>query len=308
MMLHGRYPEYDAFGPWIYLIDERHTLPPLFHPYGEALGESLMCFKIPRNIERRDAHPHMNLYDAVIAVFEDRILYLERKERIHGIDGTEEYTAETLIPMDMVKSVTMYTCLLRGELTLHTRSRDILIPFNTVSEDTILNTVRLIRSLIVRGDGPVSLDLPAREYSLTTMEHGFVNMIKGICARDESLRPAAYQRDLTYRIPRSFSWAPMNSLGLKERLLSTFAVLGNAGELVVVHRRFYPGRASSECYAYTYHFIPAASLERVIRCPTDGPYPGLMLDTGSRAPVFPVDPENPEIRALEKALERLGPS
>ena len=304
-MLHGLYPEYDAFGPWIYLVDRHHTLPPLFQSYKEALAGSLICFKIPRDIERRDADPRMNLYDAVIAVFRDRILYLERKERVDEISELEEFAVESLISLEKVKSVTMYTCLLMGELTLHTRSRDICIPFNTVSEDIILNTVGIIRSLIADNRGEVLLNLPVREYSLGNMEHGFVNAVGRMCGRDKSLHPAAYQKDLKYRIPRSFSWTVLNRFRLKERILSTFAVLGNSRELVVIHRRFYPGRASAEAYAYTYYFIPAASLRKVSRCSTDGPFPGLMLDTGIIAPVFPVDPDNPDICALEDALGQL---
>ena len=45
-----RVSEYDAFGPWVYMIDEDHPLPSLFAPCVENPEAYRMLFKIPRNI------------------------------------------------------------------------------------------------------------------------------------------------------------------------------------------------------------------------------------------------------------------
>ena len=39
-----------------------------------------MKIKIPREIERRNANPGMDLYDYVIALYEDRLRVLERQD------------------------------------------------------------------------------------------------------------------------------------------------------------------------------------------------------------------------------------
>lgn len=42
-----RVSEYDAFGPWVYMIDEDHPLPSLFAPCVENPEAYRMLFKIP---------------------------------------------------------------------------------------------------------------------------------------------------------------------------------------------------------------------------------------------------------------------
>ena len=60
--------EYDAFGPWVYEIDEDHPLPKLFVPYIQPDPDRSIMVKVPRQIDRQDANPDMDLYDYVIAV------------------------------------------------------------------------------------------------------------------------------------------------------------------------------------------------------------------------------------------------
>ena len=68
--------EYNAFGPWAYEISEKYPLPPLFAPYFTADDKAVIKIKIPREIERRNAEPGMDLYDYVVALYEDRLLIL----------------------------------------------------------------------------------------------------------------------------------------------------------------------------------------------------------------------------------------
>ena len=71
--------EYDAFGPWIYEIDEEHPLPELFEPYVVREG-AITLMKIPRQIERRNASPDMQLYDYVIGAYKNRVSIFKRIE------------------------------------------------------------------------------------------------------------------------------------------------------------------------------------------------------------------------------------
>ena len=53
--------EYNAFGPWAYEISDKYPLPRLFAPYFAADDNAVLKIKIPREIERRNASPGMDL-------------------------------------------------------------------------------------------------------------------------------------------------------------------------------------------------------------------------------------------------------
>ena len=69
----ARTAEYDAFGPWILKVATFDDVPPLFRAAANLDGAKL-ALKIPRQIERRNANPRMNLYDQLLIV------------RDHGMD------------------------------------------------------------------------------------------------------------------------------------------------------------------------------------------------------------------------------
>ena len=118
--------EYNAFGPWAYEISEKYPLPPLFAPYFTADDKAVIKIKIPREIERRNAEPGMDLYDYVVALYEDRILVLKRE------DGT---VLEKQIPLKEFKGVRIYQNLLKGGYTIFSARGSISFPFNSVSLD-----------------------------------------------------------------------------------------------------------------------------------------------------------------------------
>jgi hypothetical protein len=236
----------------------------------------------------------MNLYDAVVGIYENEILLLERREQ-----GDSDVVISTRIPMEDVDSLYMHTCLLSGTLILHTEAKNVEIGFNTVSEDIVQRAISLIRRLKPGTSRVKSHGLPALEYSLKTMEPCYVNAVNKFREEEEKFTLAAYQPSLKYRIPREFDWAPLKLLGLTEPVQSGFVVLAHPEELVIIHRTYYTSRPSSECYAFSYHYLPLASLNEMSRCSTGGPYPGLKLDTGLTAPVFPFDPDNQSLKDLQ---------
>ncbi len=71
--------EYDAFGPWIYEVTDKHPLPPQFEKQVEEHDYEILI-KIPRDIERRKANPDMALYNYVIGCFEEKIYIYQRLE------------------------------------------------------------------------------------------------------------------------------------------------------------------------------------------------------------------------------------
>ena len=100
-----RVSEYDAFGPWIYEIDEDHPLPPLFAPYVEHPETYRLLFKVPRDIERRKATPDMDLYDYVVGVDDSGIRVCSRREK----------AVETAyLPFREIGGIRLYQWLLKG--------------------------------------------------------------------------------------------------------------------------------------------------------------------------------------------------
>jgi hypothetical protein len=65
--------EYDGFGPWIKEVKTLEDMPPRFRDcFAEHAGARFLL-KQPRNEERRNLKPGMDLYPAVLAVHEDSV-------------------------------------------------------------------------------------------------------------------------------------------------------------------------------------------------------------------------------------------
>ena len=127
--------EYNAFGPWVYEIDDAHPLPPLFAPCFTDNDEAILKIKVPREIERRNAAPGMDLYDFVIALYEDRLRILERQ----GKEVTKHLiTAEEFI------GVRIYENLLKGGCTIFSSSGALSFPFSAVSRDLCRSYIQYV--------------------------------------------------------------------------------------------------------------------------------------------------------------------
>ena len=131
-----RVSEYDAFGPWIYEIDEDHPLPPLFVPYVEHSEAYQMLFKLPRDIERRKATPDMDLYDYVVGVDETGIRIWSRREK----------AVETAyLPFREIGGIRLYQWLLKGVCSIYGNTGTVTLPYNTVSADIFWKLLGMVR-------------------------------------------------------------------------------------------------------------------------------------------------------------------
>ena len=129
--------EYDRFGPWALEISDEDPLPALFAPFLTRVEAPLLCIKVPRHIERRDARPGMELYDYVVALYEEDLVVLRRVGR--------EVRSETC-PYRDIRSVRVAHCLLRGDIHLGLADgRSIELAYNTVGEKLMLRLVELVR-------------------------------------------------------------------------------------------------------------------------------------------------------------------
>ncbi len=60
--------EYDAFGPWITEVQSEEDMPPRFRSAYADLGDAKYLLKVPKNADRRQLRPGMDLYTIVLAV------------------------------------------------------------------------------------------------------------------------------------------------------------------------------------------------------------------------------------------------
>jgi len=286
--------EYDAFGPWIYRIEGKHTLPRLFESYRERLEPALMIIKIPRNIERAAANPDMHLYDVVAGLFQSEILLLER---------TGDRVAETVIAYDRIESMKIRTCLLSGKLTLFTDKKTAEISYNIVSDEIMremMNLIRDLKSLSCQFDGMSPLP-----FNLESMELGFVNLVGSFIKDHPDACLIAYQPNLRFNIPREIHNRIIALLPLRKRIQSSFVVLTNTRELMIVHRIFFTNSRSTDTFAYNYYFYPFESIQSI---ETEKDVRGLKIlkiVTNQKTDCFKFEEGNNRILELQKNLMKV---
>lgn len=123
--------EYDAFGPWVYEIDEVHPLPKLFVPYIHPDPDRSIMVKVPRQIDRQDAEPGMDLYDYIIAVSKNNLT-------IYGRTEGSQVVRVISVKYEDVVAVTIKNVLLSSEVTIMLLSGEtIVVPFNRISFDVM---------------------------------------------------------------------------------------------------------------------------------------------------------------------------
>ncbi len=71
--------EYDRFGPWIDEVTTLEDVPPLYRDHPLDLERARLVLKVPRNIERINATPDMDLYDHLLILDEVGLTALNRR-------------------------------------------------------------------------------------------------------------------------------------------------------------------------------------------------------------------------------------
>jgi len=129
--------EYNEFGPWVAMINDSTELPPQFEHESDLILNAEYAFKIPRQIERRNAKPGMPLYDQVVAYNSDQLILFDRNET-----NTIKKTHIQLSDILMIQSLQE---LLFGELIITTQEDSHSIVYNPVSHEIIEKLVNDIR-------------------------------------------------------------------------------------------------------------------------------------------------------------------
>jgi hypothetical protein len=145
--------EAERFGPWVVELSDDDPPPRLFAPHLPTLDRPLLAVKIPRRIDRRQARPGMDLYDYVVAIYEEEMVVLRR---VDSAVHSERWRITDLQDLRVTRN------LLRGILRLGLPSCRYDLPYNTISDALMSRIVDHLRSRYrPAGRGHPALQEPA---------------------------------------------------------------------------------------------------------------------------------------------------
>jgi len=246
--------EYDAFGPWIYAIKDERDTPKRFRAACESHRGARFLLKAPRGIERRDAHPGMDLYVAVLAVHDHGASFMRLTD-----DGV---VAQDVV-WDDVAAIESYINLLSARWTLRLRDGGVFsFDYNAVSSNLIDQVTEFVRSRWVRHSEAPQVVEP--DPVVTVADHYFRYQLS-------SKRRRGPQPVVPIHVePRGrFCRDAAN----RRRLSTGVMFLDSPDELIIVNcgkatRRLLEPRYAGDCI-----FIPYAGLTSfaLVRPPADRP-------------------------------------
>lgn len=245
--------EYDAFGPWIYEISGEHPVPELFRPYIPE-EPCLMCFKIPRDIERRRATPDMDLYDHVVGAYEEYICVLKR------IGHTVE---KSIVRYRDVEGICLFRKFLRGTCTLYLKNGEAVLPFNVVSISTMTAFVRLVRQRYMaesgRGVPPAPgcqpLDCPIPEVL-------FVNLTRELKEAGEKFQTMVYQPETPVLFKKETFPERIAHMWKPQRIPAALHLVSDR-ELLIIQRELAAKKTHESEYGYTFTYLPLSKIKDI---------------------------------------------
>lgn len=206
--------EYDRFGPWIDRITAPADMPRRFRPWYGELSAATHLIKVPRNIDRAQARPGMDLYSVVLAVFADWLCLLRLD--VGGVTRTD-------LPLEQVVATNVHSNLLIGRWSLLLADGTSLdLEYNTVSEKLVAELDRYVRHRPVTDEAPVSL-LP----SVRVSDHYFTTVVAERAATtDAPVQPIHVEE----------RGRPCRDERLRRRVSTGLMLLETPTELVIVNR------------------------------------------------------------------------
>jgi hypothetical protein len=273
--------EYDAFGPWIYEIHSEEEIPRLFRGHGVDLAASLLTIKVPREIERREANPSMDLYDIVMSLGPELVTVLTRRGR--------EVDTRTLAYAD-IQGITEVVDLLRGELTLHSENGPVVIPFNATSTEIVGHLVQLLRKHYLPDGGKGTRGAAVKPTVPREVGDDLQNLYRRL-AREGGL-------GRTLAVQRRHLVTPVGATGVGKAvarvwptsLQSSVVTLGER-EIVVLHRArfFVTGRRPEQSIAHTMLPIERVTSVEVRPSQAHEGVSALLIRVGQVTHEFPLD-------------------
>lgn len=220
-----RDPEYDRFGPWVIEISELDPPPPLFQPYLTREDVPLLSIKIPRKIDRRDAHPGMNLYDYVVNLYQEELFILQRVE--------DTVRAEAFFYRD-IQCLQYVEALLRGNFHLVMPERVFDLPFNTVSKSIMLHLIDLIRQRYIDETAQTAI-IPEPDFAVGDLSYYFTQLLAHEKMRQPEMQVLASQTETPVGTYESGRFRKL-LLGVIDKRLLESLHLSNGRELKIINR------------------------------------------------------------------------
>ena len=245
--------EYNAFGPWIIEISDQYPLPPLFIPYYKEDSNDLMRIKIPRNIERRNANPDMDLYDYVIGLYENRIYILER---------LENDVKETKILYDEIEGLENFVDILLGRFTIFLNDRKVVIPYNAVSDQIINSMIRIIRDRYI-GKSYQKLHSPYDGEKNNIKETLYINLLDQMRVSNEKFEITVIQPSITLQRNKKGIRQKALQFLYGEKLLSSLH-LANESEILIISRGKPFKTRTDVISSYSHIYIRIEKLQSII--------------------------------------------
>lgn len=180
----GRFEiEYDMFGPWIFEIKKPEDIPAHFEKYVKLNTNIIYAIKIPKNKDRRDLKPGMELYDKIL-LFSDNYLQFVKKDD----ESVKSYRLE----YSQILSIQNTKNQLKGKLILYTKDHLEKIDYNVVSSDKIDLLIDIIRKGINKD--PRTVNLPTQNEKNIALSYFYKNVLEKL-KKKESIEILEYQPD-----------------------------------------------------------------------------------------------------------------
>ncbi|BCY10842.1 hypothetical protein [Actinoplanes sp. L3-i22] len=219
--------EFDAFGPWIVPVRTVDEVPRLFRAAELEPAAFRLVLKVPRNIERRDANPAMDLYDVLIAVGDELLTVLTR---------TASGYATVRLPFDRIVAIEDSVRMLDGRYTLHTLDGPpIAIRYNGSSRPLVLELTRLLRESYLPFGVVPGPDVARPEPYLGPSDIALVKAYREVVAQEPGMWVvhAAARRVVS---PAAGPFSPIVQR-LRPMTMHASIVVGDDREIQVLHRR-----------------------------------------------------------------------
>ncbi len=247
--------EYDAFGPWILPVKSVTDMPPRFRSAYAGLEGAEHLVKIPRSIDRRDAYPGADLYEAVFALDAEGFTLLT------AADGAEGFTSRQVVWGD-VAAVRTVSNLLRADFMLLLKEGDALtVPYNAVSSELMTRVAAFARQHFAEPDDFAS-GLPNEPEEF---EDFFFNAMLA-----EERHGGQFMLPIHFEPPGK----SCRNLQNRRRITTGLLILLSADELVVIDREIPMRRRFFAHYTYRKTYLSLKSVRAFRLQPPPDTMPG----------------------------------
>lgn len=235
--------EYDSFGPWLTEVKEEAEMPPRFRAFYAENKDARFLLKVPRNADRRQLRPGMDLYEAVFAVHDGGVFVV----RLEDGGVVRSFTA-----WDDIGAVGNYGDKLLGVWTLYLKdgTRESL-EYNKVSSDLMEDVTDFARARLSAPAGEAKIEGATPEIAFTDADLFFGSAMLEIRRRGEGpFIPIHFEP----QGERCFDAAG-------NRQVSTgVLILDSPTELIIVNRDKPSHRRGEAWYASNDIFVPYARI------------------------------------------------